>query len=240
MNFTLTPDQQRLRRRGAAPGGNRRSRRAPPRWIGARRIRGTTSRRCAMPGCWATPSRKAYGGAGGSFLDAAVIIEEMARVCGVTGRIAVETNMGAISAVMQYGSEAQKRLAARAGAGRRQAGDLHHRAGRRIRRHRHDHARRSAERLLRDQRAQALDHRRRRVEAAPDLRPRVRRSRTRTWHRRLPRGARRGEGPGDRQARADDGSARHSRDGDPTSRTWKCRTRWCCGHRTARCAGSPN
>jgi alkylation response protein AidB-like acyl-CoA dehydrogenase len=54
-----------------------------------------------------------YGGAGGSFLDAAVIIEEMARVCGVTGRIAVETNMGAISAIMQYGSEAQRQLAAR-------------------------------------------------------------------------------------------------------------------------------
>src|ERR1700731_5200294 len=43
---------------------------------------------------------KAYGGAGGSFLDASVIVEEMARVCGVTGRIAVEGNMGAISAVM--------------------------------------------------------------------------------------------------------------------------------------------
>ncbi len=54
-----------------------------------------------------------YGGAGGSFLDAVVIIEELARVCGVTGRIAVETNMGAISAVMQYGSEPQKQLAAR-------------------------------------------------------------------------------------------------------------------------------
>ncbi len=54
----------------------------------------------------------AYGGAGGSFVDAAIIIEEMARVCGVTGRIAVEANMGAISAIMQYGSEAQKRLAA--------------------------------------------------------------------------------------------------------------------------------
>jgi 3-sulfinopropanoyl-CoA desulfinase len=54
-----------------------------------------------------------YGGAGGSFLDAVVIIEELARVCGVTGRIAVETNMGAISAVMQYGTEAQKQLAAR-------------------------------------------------------------------------------------------------------------------------------
>src|ERR1700761_8320725 len=54
-----------------------------------------------------------YGGAGGNFLDAVIIIEEMARVCGVTGRIAVETNMGAISAVMQYGTEAQKQLAAR-------------------------------------------------------------------------------------------------------------------------------
>ncbi|CAE6844910.1 Acyl-CoA dehydrogenase, short-chain specific [Paraburkholderia aspalathi] len=54
----------------------------------------------------------AYGGKGGSFLDATLIIEEMAKVCGATGRVAVESNMGAISAVMEYGSEAQKRLAA--------------------------------------------------------------------------------------------------------------------------------
>jgi len=55
---------------------------------------------------------RAHGGPGGDFLDAALVIDEMAQVCGVTGRIAVEANMGAISAVMQYGSEAQKRLAA--------------------------------------------------------------------------------------------------------------------------------
>jgi len=55
---------------------------------------------------------KAYGGAGASYLDAALVIEEMAQVCGVTGRIAVEANMGAIGAIMAYGSEAQKRLAA--------------------------------------------------------------------------------------------------------------------------------
>jgi len=55
---------------------------------------------------------KAYGGRGASFLDAAVVVEEMAKVCGVTGRIAVEANMGAISAVMAYGGEEQKRLAA--------------------------------------------------------------------------------------------------------------------------------
>jgi alkylation response protein AidB-like acyl-CoA dehydrogenase len=53
-----------------------------------------------------------WGGAGGGFLDASIIVEEMARVCGVTGRIAVETNMGAISAIMQYGSAVQKKLAA--------------------------------------------------------------------------------------------------------------------------------
>ena len=55
---------------------------------------------------------EAHGGQGRSFLDAALVIEEMAQVCGVTGRIVVEANMGAISALMQYGTEAQKRLGA--------------------------------------------------------------------------------------------------------------------------------
>ena len=53
-----------------------------------------------------------YGGQGRSFLDAVLVIEEMAKACTVTGRIIVETNMGAISTVMAYGSEVQKRLAA--------------------------------------------------------------------------------------------------------------------------------
>ncbi|HEY2756354.1 MAG TPA: acyl-CoA dehydrogenase family protein, partial [Pseudolabrys sp.] len=46
-------------------------------------------------------------------LDAVLVIEEMAKSCTVTARIVVETNMGAISTVMAYGSEAQKRLAAK-------------------------------------------------------------------------------------------------------------------------------
>jgi 3-sulfinopropanoyl-CoA desulfinase len=50
-----------------------------------------------------------YGGQGLTFLDAALVIEEMAKHCAVTGRIVVESNMGAISAVMAYGSAAQKR-----------------------------------------------------------------------------------------------------------------------------------
>lgn len=53
-----------------------------------------------------------YGGQGLSYLDAVLVIEEMAKVCGVTGRIVVEGNMGAIGAIMAYGTDAQKALAA--------------------------------------------------------------------------------------------------------------------------------
>ena len=56
---------------------------------------------------------KALGGNDCSFLDAVLVIEEMAKCCTVTARIVVETNMGAISTVMAYGSESQKKLAAR-------------------------------------------------------------------------------------------------------------------------------
>lgn len=56
---------------------------------------------------------KALGGKDCSFLDAVLVIEEMAKCCTVTARIVVETNMGAISTVMAYGSESQKKLAAR-------------------------------------------------------------------------------------------------------------------------------
>ena len=55
---------------------------------------------------------RALGGQGLGFLEATLVIEEMAKVCGVTGRIVVEANMGGISAVMHYGSDAQKALAA--------------------------------------------------------------------------------------------------------------------------------
>ena len=53
-----------------------------------------------------------YGGRGASYLDAVLVIEEMAKRCGISGRIVVEANMGAIGAIMKYGSEAQKRRAA--------------------------------------------------------------------------------------------------------------------------------
>ena len=53
-----------------------------------------------------------YGGRGLSYHDTVIAIEEMARCCATMGRITVEANMGAIGAVMQYGKEKKKRMAA--------------------------------------------------------------------------------------------------------------------------------
>ena len=52
------------------------------------------------------------GGKGRDYLDAVLVIEQVARACGVTARIVVEANMGAIGAVMRYGTPHQQRLAA--------------------------------------------------------------------------------------------------------------------------------
>ena len=48
---------------------------------------------------------KEHGGLGLSYHDVVLVVEEMAKVCGVTGRIVVEGNMGAIGAICAYGSQ---------------------------------------------------------------------------------------------------------------------------------------
>ncbi|WP_088140372.1 3-sulfinopropanoyl-CoA desulfinase [Achromobacter xylosoxidans] len=53
-----------------------------------------------------------YGGQGLGYLDTVLVVEEMAKACATMGRITVEANMGAIGAIMQYGSHEQKTLAA--------------------------------------------------------------------------------------------------------------------------------
>ncbi|MEO0752560.1 MAG: 3-sulfinopropanoyl-CoA desulfinase [Pseudomonadota bacterium] len=55
---------------------------------------------------------KSLGGQGASYLDAVMVIEELAKACTLTARIFVEANMGGISAVMSYGTQAQKTFCA--------------------------------------------------------------------------------------------------------------------------------
>src|SRR3990170_7221919 len=52
---------------------------------------------------------RAHGGPGGSVLDVLLVVEEIARVCGVTARIVVEGSLGVVGALTAYGTDAQKR-----------------------------------------------------------------------------------------------------------------------------------
>ncbi|WP_051310558.1 acyl-CoA dehydrogenase family protein [Bradyrhizobium sp. Cp5.3] len=54
---------------------------------------------------------KAYGGRDVNFLGVTIAVEEAAKACGISGRIVVDTNMGAVPAIMAYGTETQKRRA---------------------------------------------------------------------------------------------------------------------------------
>lgn len=55
---------------------------------------------------------KDLGGHDVGFETVCIAVEEAAKACGISGRIVVDTNMGAIPAIMTYGSDAQKRRAA--------------------------------------------------------------------------------------------------------------------------------
>ncbi len=52
------------------------------------------------------------GGPGRSYFDVALVVEELAAHCGVSGRIAVEGNMGAVGAIIAYGTPEQREIAA--------------------------------------------------------------------------------------------------------------------------------
>ena len=55
---------------------------------------------------------EAYGGQESPLIDAVLAIETTAKYCGVTARVIVETNMGALGCVMAYGTDDQRKLVA--------------------------------------------------------------------------------------------------------------------------------
>ncbi len=108
MDFELSPEQRELQQRARALAQGPIAARAAEidesrdyPWDNVEALRAAGFMGMTVP--------KDCGGPGLGYLDAALVIEEMAKVCAVTGRIVVEANMGAISAVMAYGGEDQKR-----------------------------------------------------------------------------------------------------------------------------------
>ncbi len=50
-----------------------------------------------------------FGGRGMSTLDVILVIEEVARHCGISGRLIVDHNFGAVGTILNFGAEAQRR-----------------------------------------------------------------------------------------------------------------------------------
>ena len=69
-----------------------------------------TLRRAGLLGM--TIPRK-FGGQERPLIDVVLVIEQIAKYCGVTARVVVESNMGALGCIMAYGTEAQQREVAR-------------------------------------------------------------------------------------------------------------------------------
>ncbi|MGD8563368.1 MAG: acyl-CoA dehydrogenase family protein [Desulfarculaceae bacterium] len=112
MDFTLSDEQKKLAallddlgRREFAPRAARWDQEAEYPWENVHKLRELGLLGMTIP--------RKYGGQERPLIDAVLAIETAAKYCGVTGRILVETNMGALGSIMAYGTEAQRELVAR-------------------------------------------------------------------------------------------------------------------------------
>ncbi len=111
MDFQLSPDQDDLRararelaRRVMAPAAAELDRTEAYPWDHVAKLREAGFMGMTVPRISAARGR--------SYLDVVLVIEEMAKCCGPSARIVVEANMGAVGAILRYGTPAQRKLAA--------------------------------------------------------------------------------------------------------------------------------
>ncbi len=83
-----------------------------PEWDRTRRYPWPNVDDMAAVGLMGMTIPREYGGQGASWIDVVLAVEEVARECALSARILVESNMGAISAVMAYGTDEQKAFCA--------------------------------------------------------------------------------------------------------------------------------
>src|SRR5206468_2659624 len=108
MDFELSADQQALRQRARDLADRAFAERAA-RWDASEEYPWDNVKDLAAAGFMGMTVPASYGGGGRPLLDVILVIEEIARACGITGRIVVEGNLGTVGALDAYGSEAQKR-----------------------------------------------------------------------------------------------------------------------------------
>lgn len=107
MNFELTDEQQALQARARQLADTVFRERAA-RWDAAEEYPWENVKDLVRARFMGLTIPREYGGPGGTVLDVVLVIEEVARACGVTARIVVEGSLGVVGALAAYGSEAQK------------------------------------------------------------------------------------------------------------------------------------
>jgi alkylation response protein AidB-like acyl-CoA dehydrogenase len=108
MRFPLTPEQVELQQRARElADGEFRARAA--RWDEHEEYPWDNVKRLVDAGLMGMAIPAAHGGQGRPLLDVILAIEAVARACGVTGRILVDSNLGPVGAIVHLGSEAQRR-----------------------------------------------------------------------------------------------------------------------------------
>jgi alkylation response protein AidB-like acyl-CoA dehydrogenase len=108
MDFELTAEQTALRARARELADGVFAERAA-RWDDREEYPWDNVKDLAAEGFMGMTIPREYGGGDRPLLDVVLVIEEIARACGVTGRIVVEGNLGVVGALRAYGTEAQKR-----------------------------------------------------------------------------------------------------------------------------------
>src|SRR5256885_4951454 len=108
MDFELTAEQQTLRQRARDLADRAFAERAA-RWDGSEQYPWDNVKDLVTAGFMGMTVPTAYGGGERPLLDVILVIEEIARACGITGRIVVEGNLGTVGALNAYGTDAQKR-----------------------------------------------------------------------------------------------------------------------------------
>src|SRR5207244_7128649 len=108
MDFHLTAEQQALRQRARDLADGTFAGRAA-RWDESEEYPWDNVKDLVGAGFMGMTIPREHGGADRPILDVVLVIEEVARACGITGRIVVEGSLGVVGALSAYGTEAQKR-----------------------------------------------------------------------------------------------------------------------------------
>ena len=108
MDFDLTESQREIRQKAREIATNQIAPKAAH-WDETEEYPWENARILADAGFMGMNIPEEFGGPERPLIEAVLVVEEMAKVCGITGRIVVDSNMGVVGAIIKYGTEEQKK-----------------------------------------------------------------------------------------------------------------------------------